>query len=49
MCKSGADLPEALRSEPLEDERLNSELQADPCVRMALAALRDAPPLQNHL
>ena len=49
FCKSGADLPDALKSEPLEDEKLRRDLQADPCVRMAVQTLRDAPALTGHL
>ena len=49
MCKSGADLPDALKSEPLEEERLAGDLQADACVRMAMHALADAPPLTDRL
>ena len=49
VCKSGVDLPDALRSEPLEEERLAGDLQADPCVRMAMHALADAPPLADRL
>ena len=49
FCKSGADLPDALKSEPLEDEKLSMDLQSDPCVRMAMHTLRDAPSLRGHL
>ena len=49
FCKSGADLPEALKSEPLEEEKLSRDLQADPCVRMAMHTLRGAPALSRHL
>lgn len=49
LCRSGADLPEALRSEPLEEDKLSADLQADPCVRMALHALADAPPLAGRI
>ena len=49
ICKSGVELPDALKSEPLEEERLAGDLQADPCVRMAVHALADAPPLTDRL
>ncbi|CAK0783285.1 hypothetical protein CVIRNUC_006484 [Coccomyxa viridis] len=49
ICRSGVDLPDALKSEPLEEEKLAGDLQADPCVRMAVHALADAPPLTDRL
>ena len=49
ICKSSVDLPDALKSEPLEEEKLAGDLQADPCVRMAMHALADAPPLTDRL
>ena len=49
FCKSGADLPDALKKEPLEEEKLSRDLQADPCVRLAMHTLRDAPALSDHL
>ncbi len=44
FCKSGTGLPEALKTEPLEADKLSADLQADHCVQMALRALHSAPP-----
>jgi hypothetical protein len=39
ICKSGIGLPEALKTEPVEADKLNNDLRADTCVQMALHAL----------
>lgn len=42
FCRSGSGLPDALKTEPLEAEKLAADLQADQCVQMALSTLRSA-------
>ena len=41
-CAAGKGLPEALQREPIEADRLASDLAADPCVRAALRTLGPA-------
>jgi hypothetical protein len=43
-CQAGKGPPEALLREPVEQERLATDLAADPCLRAALQALQQPRP-----
>ena len=48
-CAAGKGLPEALQREPIEADRLASDLAADPCVRAALRTLAQPPHQQQRM